>query len=191
MKDNEKKITFLYNGETITIQCKVEENIFERFSKEINKDIENISFLYNGDVIKEDFDLGSIKYYEIKIIIFDCEFEKEEKKSLKESKEIICPICKELCEINFNNYKISLINCKNKHCFPNLVINEFNDFQKIINEKEILCNKCQKNKLEAYNNKFFICCNCNINLCRLCLNSHDKKHIIIDYENKNKLVATM
>ena len=58
------------------------------------------------------------------------------------------------------------------------------DFQKI-NEKKIICKFCQNNKLEAYNNKFYICCKCNINLCPLCKSSHDKKHIIIDYENKN------
>ena len=75
------------------------------------------------------------------------------KRIIKISNEIICPICKELCEINFSNYKISLINCINKHCFTNLIINEFYDFQKIINEKKILCNQCKSNKFEAYNNK--------------------------------------
>ena len=153
-ENKEKTISFLYNGETITIQCKSDENIFKRFSNEINKDLEYMSFLYNGDVMKEDFNLNTIKDNEIKILIFDFEFEREIKESLKQSEDIICPICKELCEINFNNYKISLNNCSNKHCFPNLIINGFNDFQKI-NEKEILCKQCQANKLEAYNNKFF------------------------------------
>ena len=136
--------------------------------------------------MKKDFDLQKIKYDEIKIIVFDFEFEREEKESLKQSKEIICPICNELCEINFNNYKIYLNNCINKHCFPNLIINEFYDFQKI-NEKKIICNQCQSNKLDAYDNKFYICCKCNIHLCPLCKNSHDTKHIIIDYEDKNIL----
>ena len=126
--DDAKKISFLYNGDKIIIQCKHNENIFERFSKEINKDLENFSFLYNGDMMKEDFDLKEIKYNEIKIIIFDIEFERQEIESLKQSKEIICPICKELCEIKFDNYKISLTNCINNHCFPDLIINGFNDF---------------------------------------------------------------
>ena len=185
--NKEKKIIFFYNGETIYIQCKIDENIFKRFSKETNKGINNICFLYNGDIIKEDFDLKIVKEDDIKILIIDFEFERKEKESLKQSKEIICPICKELCEINFNNYKISLNNCINKHCFPDLIINEFNDFQKIINEKEILCGQCQSNKFQAYNNQFFRCCNCNINLCPICKNTHDKKHIIINYEDKNIL----
>ena len=186
MNPKEKRISFLYNGEAITTQCKIDENIFKIFSNIINKDLENMAFLYNGNIIKEDFDLENIKDYEIKIIIVDFEFEREQKESLKQSKEIICPICNELCEIDINKYKISLKNCINKRCFPNLIINGFDDFQKI-NEKEILCKKCGNNKLEAYNNAFFICCNCNINLCPLCKNSHDKKHIIIDYEDKNKI----
>ena len=85
-----------------------------------------------------------------------------------------------------DNYKITLNNCINKHCYPNLIINGFNDFQKL-NEKEILCNQCKSNKLEAYNNKIYICCNCNINLCPLCKNSHDKKHVVRDYKDNNKL----
>ena len=158
MNPKEKRITFFHNGETITIQCKIEENLFERFSNKINKDLENMVFLYNGNIMKEDFDLKKIKENQIKILIIDFEFEREQNESLKQSKEIICPICNELCEININKYKISLKNCINKHCFPNLIINGFNDFQKI-NEKEILCKKCGNNKLEAYDNKFFICCN--------------------------------
>ena len=141
----EKKVTFLYNGNEMTFQCKIKENILERFSKEKNKVRAILCFLYNGNIIKEDFDLGEIKCDEIKIIIYDFDFEREEKESLKQSKEIICPICKELCEINFNNYKISLTNCINKHCFPNLIINEFYDFQKIINEKK---SQCLSNKFE-------------------------------------------
>ncbi len=102
-----------------------DENIFERLSDEINKDTSNMSFLYNGDSINEDFDLQKIKENEIKIIIIDFELERLENESLKQSKEIICPICKESCEINFNNYKISLFNCINKHFFPDLIINLF------------------------------------------------------------------
>ena len=190
MNPKEKKITLLYQGEEITIHCKIDENLFEKLSITINKDLENMCLLYNGDVIKEDFDLKDINDNKLSILIIDFEFEREQNESLKQSKEIICPICNELCEINFNNYKISLSNCINKHFFPNLIINEFNDFQKI-NEKEIICKNCGNNKLEAYNNNFFICCNCNINLCPLCINSHDKNHIIINYEDKKKYVISM
>ena len=136
--------------------------------------------------MKENFDLNNIKENELQIIVFDFEFEREQEELLKQSKEIICPICKELCEINFTNYKLSLNNCINKHYYPDLIINGFNNFQKI-NEKQIICKKCQGNKLEAYNNKFYICCNCNTNLCSLCKSSHDKNHLIINYEDKNKL----
>ena len=41
--------------------------------------------------------------------------------------------------------------------------------------------------MEVYNNQFYICCNCNINLCPLCETNHSKEHIKIDYNLKNFL----
>ena len=103
MNPKDKKITFDYNGQEITIQCKIEENLFEKLSNIINKDLENMCLIYNGNVMKEDLDLKEIKDNQIKILIIDFEFEREQNESLKQSKEIICPICNELCKINFNN----------------------------------------------------------------------------------------
>ncbi len=59
-----------------------------------------------------------------------------------------------------------------------------NNFQKI-DESKILCYKCNKNKFETINNKFYKCLDCNINLCPLCNSSHNKNHRKIDYEMKN------
>ena len=57
----EKKITLLYNGEEITFQCKSDQNIFKEILNKINKDLENMSFLYNGGIMEEDFNLEEIK----------------------------------------------------------------------------------------------------------------------------------
>jgi len=54
MNLKEKKITLLYNGQEITIQWKRDQNIFKIISNKINKDLENMSFLYNGGIIEED-----------------------------------------------------------------------------------------------------------------------------------------
>ena len=55
-----------------------------------------------------------------------------------------------------------------------------------IDESKIICDDCKKqNKSESYMNKFYICCNCKINLCPLCQNKHDKSHDFIDYDIKN------
>ena len=90
---------------------------------------------------------------------------------------------KELCLIDFNGYKISFQKCKNNHKFSNILFNEFNIFQQI-DESKIICNNCNNNKNETNNNKFYKCCNCDINLCPLCKISHTKTHIILDYDIK-------
>ena len=59
-----------------------------------------------------------------------------------------------------------------------------NDFQKI-DESKILCHKCKIDKSETINNKFYKCLDCDINLCPLCLFSHNKNHKKVDYEKKN------
>ena len=56
----------------------------------------------------------------------------------------------------------------------------------MIDEKKIICQNCNNsNKNESYQNTFFRCLSCKINLCPLCRSSHDKTHSIIDYEQKN------
>ena len=90
------------------------------------------------------------------------------------------------CLIDFKDYKIILNKCFNKHSIENILSEEFNDIQKY-NELNILCNECNKNNNEIYNNKLFKCCNCNINICPLCKLKHNKDHILIDYELKNYL----
>ena len=115
--------------------------------------------------------------------------DEDNEKNLKQSKDIICPICNEICLINLNDYKINFSDCKNGHKFINIMFDEFFDFQKI-DESKIICDECEgedKNKKsEVNNNKFYKCCICNINLCPLCKMKHDsKKHLIINYDIKN------
>ena len=47
-------INFNYKGQEVKIQCKKNENmnqIFKRYTSKINKDINNIYFIYNGNII--------------------------------------------------------------------------------------------------------------------------------------------
>ena len=67
----------------------------------------------------------------------------------------------------------------------NIKLDEFNNTQNI-DISQIKCDKCKnKSKLDTFNNEFFICYDCNMNLCPLCKSVHDKSHSIINYENKN------
>ena len=64
-------------------------------------------------------------------------------------------------------------------------VDEFNNTQNI-DISQTKCDKCKnKFKLDIFNNEFFICYDCNINLCPLCKSVHDKSHSIINYDNKN------
>jgi len=161
-------------------------DIIEQYLKTIKRDHKNCFFLYKGSMVKEELKIEEINNEdnEIKILVYEIEDNDKCEEKLKNSKYIICPRCKEICFMNINNYKINLFNCKNNHCFSNLLLNELNDFQKI-DESNIKCNKCNINKSETTNNKFYKCLDCNINLCPLCNLSHNKNHKIIDYEVMN------
>ena len=93
------------------------------------------------------------------------------------SNEIRCPECKENILINIKDYTIDLYECKNGHKIENILLNEFENMQKIDISK-IVCNKCYKNNINI-NEELYICIECNINLCPLCKYKHDKNHNII------------
>ena len=141
------KITFLYNGVSETLECNKDElmdAIYRRYTKKINVDIKKVFFLYNGSMINQEEKLNDIAKSEdmIYMLVLDLEGEVEND-SLKQSKDIICPICNEICLINFKDYKITFSDCKNGHRFTKTMLDEFLDFQKI-DESKILCDKCEK-----------------------------------------------
>jgi hypothetical protein len=86
--------------------------------------------------------------------------------------------------MKINNYKIELYDCKNNHYIDNILLEEYENTQKLDISK-IICNICNKNnKSDTYNNGFYICNTCKINICPLCKIKHDKNHNIINYEQK-------
>ena len=192
MSDNKIKIIINFKGNEKNIEI----NKFTRigsvlnsYSKEIDKDINNLYFISNGDLINLEKSFSDIcEKKEISILVYEYENENDNEE-LKISKNIICPICKEICRIYFKDYKITLNNCKNGHKISKILFEELNNFQKI-NESKIVCKKCSNNKNETIDNKFYICLNWNINLCPLCRLNHsknEKKNLIIDYDIKSKV----
>ena len=162
-------------------------DILQKYLQKIKKDRNDIYFLYNGDKINEELKLKEInnKDKEIEILVHNIDTTIiEDEEELKLSKDIICPECKEISLINFDDYKIILNKCKNGHNIENILLDEFNNLQKI-NEAKIKCDQCGNNKKEIYNNRLFKCFSCNLNLCPLCKSSKHKDHIIIDYELKD------
>jgi len=97
---------------------------------------------------------------------------------VKKLNDIICPICKEICQYKMKDHRIKLYDCKNGHIKENIKLNEFKKTQ-FINLK---CDNCKK---ENKPKDFYICNQCNIYLCSICKSNHNKEHIIINYDDKN------
>ena len=183
------EITFIYKGSEIPISYSKGEkmkNIIERLSNKINIPKEDIYGLYNGKILDEEMKKYQIKKDENskkKILIY--EYTKSIfANNIIRSKEVICPRCKENCFIKIKDYKIILYDCKQNH-ETNISMNKYNETQKI-NLSNIKCSTCNiKNKGITYNNEFYKCLNCNINICPLCKSSYNNKHNIINYNKKN------
>jgi len=72
---------------------------------------------------------------------------------------------------------------QNNHEINNLLLNEY---ENNIDISKIICDNCKiKNKSNTYNNEFYRCNICKINLCPLCKSNHNNNHKTIKYDNKN------
>ena len=187
-------IVFNYNGIQTKIQCQLidkMEDICQKFAIKAGVDINQKYFIYGGQLIDLTLQLNEISHNdkEINILVNNRMTElvnnntKSKIKFIK-SKEIICPECGDICLMKIKDFKITLFQCKNGHKINNILLDEFNNTQKI-NETKIKCFNCNNNKNISYNNKFFICLTCNKNICPLCISIHSKEHKIIDYDEKN------
>ena len=189
------EVEFYYKQDIIKIQCNREDKMkdtIQKFANKISKIHDDLCMLYDGNKINEEltfFEIANIedkKRNKMKILIYDIEKENPQaNKKLEFSKNIICPKCKEDALLNYNEYKFNLSSCKNEHKIENILLNEFENTQ-MIDESTIKCESCEKDKSIIFENKFNRCLSCKMNLCPLCSSSHiNKKHNIIDYDNKN------
>jgi len=191
---NMANIEFIYNGKKTVIQSSPDEKmkvIVERFINKINKKSDELYFLYDGKILVQDLTFNETanlidkKRNQISLIAFENNGKIGNVSTLKKSKNIICPKCSENIFISIKDYKIKLYECKNGHNIDNILFNEFKKTQ-YIDESKIECENCKKsNKAETFNNQFFICYSCKINLCPLCKNEHDKSHYIFNYNEKD------
>ena len=192
--DNEIILNFLYKGQEIKMQSKRTEymrDILNRYVIKLNKNLSDVYFLYNGNLINEELQLKDINNQDnsISILVYDNKQTSIYQNKKNQSNDIICPKCRRNCIININNYKINLNKCDFGHETNNIFLSEFNYTQKI-DESLIVCNICKKTKKETYNNEFYKCCICKVNLCPICKSNHNKKHILIDYEMRDFLCNT-
>ena len=188
------EVNFNYEGNNTNIQCDINDkikDIINKFLIKINKNENtNLYYLYNGNKIKEE-----LTFYEqanqidkdrnkMNVIVYNSLEEPNIKKEII-SKDIICLNCKEICLLDINDYKINFHNCINEHVNNNILLNNY-EYTQRINLNEITCDICKKyNKNNTHNNDFYICNNCNKNICPLCRTNHDESHNIINYDDKN------
>ena len=188
------EIKFTYEGNNTIIQCDINDKISEiinKFLTKINKE-ENTSlyYLYNGGKIKEELTFYELanqldkSRMQMNVIVYN-NFEDHNVSNITTSKDIICPECKENCLMDIKNYKINFHNCKNNHINNNILLQKY-EFTQKVDLSEIICDICKnQNKGSTHNNQFFICLNCNKNLCPLCRSIHDNNHSVINYDDKN------
>ena len=157
-------LDFIYNGNSTKIQCKRDEymkDIFKRYIGKIDKNVGELYFICNGNKINEELKLEQInnKDNEIRILVNNINDKTvDNKETEKKYKDIICPKCGEICIIDIKDYKLILNKCINKHKIENILLDEFDDLQKN-NKLNIICNNCNKDKKEIYNNQLYKCCN--------------------------------
>ena len=186
------KVEFEYNGMTTIVQCKENQKMIEIFNKFIYKaklKDKEICYLYNGRKISNpDYKLTfneiansiDVGRKTMNILVYDIN-DKCDNKSIIRAKKIICPKCYENAKIRINNYKINLFGCKNKHIISNILFNKFENTQ-MLNLDNIKCAICKDNRSNKYKYEFYKCSECNMNLCPLCKNIHNKKHNIYNYD---------
>ena len=188
------EVEFNYQQNNIIIQGNLDdlfETIIDKYINKTNLDINNIYFITNGKNINNKDSLQTImndtdkKYKKIVILVYSINDIINNENNIKLSNEIICPVCKEICKYEIKDYKIKLYDCKNGHVIENIKFDEF-ESQLNLDISKIKCGICKnRNKSNTFNNEFYVCYECKMNLCPLCKSIHDKNHPIINYDNKN------
>ena len=187
------EVIFIYKSQTYVIQCQKNElfkDICQKFSNKANINLSSAYFMYDSKVINLQLTYGQIvkgdnkRDNKMTVLVELNEDGVCKDKNIAVSKEIICPTCQENCLIKFKEYKFDL-NCKNKHEFNDLLLNDYNKYQ-AVDLSKIICEDCKKqNKSNVFENKFYICLSCKKNICPLCKSKHNQDHDIIDYEQKD------
>ena len=200
------EIEFYYEGSMLTFKFErgqiIKEILKKFYSKaksddllEIHCDIKSMIFLYDGKILDEKLSIEQIinlddkRRNKMSVLVYSTK-EKylKEQKHLIKSEQIICPKCGENALIYFNDYKFKIYGCKNNHSTENILIDKFEETQRI-KEPKIFCNICNiKTKKDFQNNEFYFCGICKKNLCPICKNSHNKNnksHIIVNFDFRN------
>ena len=187
------KIIFQHDGTQTQIQCNPQDKVsavLDKFCVKVQKDKSDRLFLYCGNIVDEQKTVEQLpKTFNepIIIVVTDTKDSNQPASTKVKSKEVICPKCSEAATVSIDDeYKISIINCKNGHETKNLNISEFNSTQ-MFDMSKVACDKCKdRNMSNVFNNQFYRCLDCKMNLCPICKSqAHDPTDNIINYVQKN------
>ena len=183
------QIEFIFENNKTLVQCQKEEmmkDIFKRYASKTKIDINSFYFVYGGNKINDEIKLSELitdmtSINEIKILVFKIDIPIENIQNIFiKPKYARCPECGENIKFKIINYKINIYGCRNMHKINNILLNEYEKIQSYDLTK-IVCEQCKnKNKKDIFDNEFYKCYKCNINLCPLCKTIHDKTHNIIN-----------
>ena len=188
------KVEFKYKHNTINILCyqnEIMESICKKFADKIHTDIKNLIFLYGGIIVDLKLKFSQVinkmdseqKIMTILVNEIDSENTNSNTGIIK-SMYPICPKCSEIAILEIESFKANIIGCKNRHVTKDIILNEYENTQKIDLSK-IKCNICKISQKDTYENNMFICNKCKIYLCPLHKQSHDEDHIVINEKDKN------
>ena len=191
-------VVFNKNQEITVLQAKLDEpfqNVIDIFFQKTSLNQDSAYFIANDKTIHyqqtiesymNDLDkqnkkiIVSVKFFE--------QTEQDKDQMIIQSKDIICPKCKEPCRYTIENHQIKLFDCINNHTTNGI---KFKDFYKTQEIPEIICNQCIfNNNNNSQNNELFFCLNCQQNICLSCRTIHDLNHYIIKYDMKNYICPT-
>ena len=116
------EIIFNYEGVNTTIQCNENDkikDIINKFLIKIQKQEDNLYYLYNGNKINNELTFNEQaneldKNRKIMNVLVNDDKDKNSKNEII-SKDIICPECKDNILIDIKNFKINLSECKQNH----------------------------------------------------------------------------
>ena len=184
-------VEFNYNEYIRKVQCDYDEklrSICKRYCKKTFLDINTLHFLYLGKEINFELNFSQIA----------SEFDKNRKEmtitvqdrnmgdlNLVQSTEIICSECYNSALLDIEKYHIKIHDCKNGHNMGVILLDEIEENQ-MIDMTQIKCGICKiYSKAFTFQNEFYRCNTCKINLCLACEVTHEKEHNIINYERRN------
>ena len=183
---NSKNLIIYYNGYDYLKSIDKNDlliDVLKKFMKDYKIDKRGRFFISNGKKISfrylEKRKIQAQAYIGKKIFAFNLTKIKNKKDWKLEN--ILCPECKNLAFINYNDESITL-DCKKCNKKTNYSLNEFMDIQFEISN--LRCEECKSINNFNANNESYICSNCNKKLCFNCHLRHKKiDHNVINYKN--------